>query len=96
MNLCLITARLLKKPEKFNITTKYLIEVEINFPHARNYFANIMALAEGKIADCLSELYLQGDYVIIEGELLILESKRKIINPVIYINDLQPASIITN
>nr|YP_007878282.1 putative single-stranded DNA binding protein [Calliarthron tuberculosum]AGA63893.1 putative single-stranded DNA binding protein [Calliarthron tuberculosum] len=95
MNLCFITARLLKNPEKLNISTQYITEVEINFPHARNYFANIIALAEGKVADTLLELYFQGDYILIEGELLVIEKQSKTINPVIYISDIQPASIIT-
>ena len=94
INVCFITARILQKPKKIDQASNYIVNTEIHFPHSKNYFSNIKILAEGKIAENLLELYIPGDYIIIEGELLI--TGEEILNIIIYIMDIQPASIITD
>lgn len=95
INICFITARILEKPKKLKYNLNYIVKTEINFPHAKNYFANAITLAEGEIANNLFELYIEGDYVIIEGELVVTNKKQKFSGLIIYITDIQPASIIT-
>lgn len=96
INVCFITARILQKPKKIDKKSNYVVNTEIHFPHSKNYFAHIALLAEGKIADDLLELYMKGDYIIIEGELLTINKNKEFLNIIIYIIDIQPASIITD
>ena len=92
MNLCFITARLLAKPNKLGITN--IIKIPIHFPHSRNYFARVTALASGQLASKILEFYTYGDYVIIEGEMLILKSVIKETNIFVKIIDIHPADLI--
>ena len=91
MNLCLITARILNMSETLDQKNKYLKELNINFPHSRNYFANIYARTNNRKIHDIIKLYDKGDYVVIEGELQIIKKHKKNIKVIINIIDIHPA-----
>lgn len=94
MNISLITARIIKNPIRFSNFNHYFTELHLNFLHMRNYFAHAIALADGQVGKSIFDIYRQGDYVIIEGECLVIEDIRKNASIVIYILDVHPAHLI--
>lgn len=94
MNISLITARIIKNPIRFSNFNHYFTELHLNFLHMRNYFAHAIALADGPVGKSIFDIYRQGDYVIIEGECLVIEDIRKNANIIIYILDVHPAHLI--
>lgn len=94
MNISLITARIIKSPIRFSNFNHYFTELHINFLHMRNYFAHAIALADGQVGKSIFDIYRQGDYVIIEGECLVVEDIKKNANIIIYIIDVHPAYLI--
>lgn len=94
MNLCFITARILDMPIKLKKSKDFFVKININFPHSRNYFANVTALAAGIIAKDVFELYAKGDYIVIEGEILFFIEQTKKSNITIQIIDIHPAYLL--
>lgn len=94
MNIGLITARIIEEPVRFSNFNNYLTEVQINFPHMKNYVASAIALADGEVGKSIEKFYCKGDYILIEGESLIIKNKQKNDVLVIYIIDVQPAHLI--
>lgn len=94
MNISLITAKIIKNPIRFSNFNNYFTELHLNFLHMRNYFANAIALADGKVGKSIFDIYRQGDYIIIEGECIVIEDIKKNTSLVIYILDVHPASLI--
>lgn len=94
MNIALITARLVHDPIRFFSSGNYFTEVQINFLHAKNYFANAIIIADSKIGDNISEFYCQGDYILIEGECIVVEAQNQNALLAIYATDVQPAHLI--
>ena len=94
MNLCFITARILNKPIKLTKAKDFFVKININFPQSRNYFAHATALASGLLAKNIFELYAKGDYIVIEGELLLLVEQTKRSKIIIQIIDIHPASLL--
>ena len=79
---------------KLKTTQDLLVKININFPHSRNYFANVIAFANGTIAKDIFELYAKGDYVVIEGEILFLIEPTKESNIIIQVVDIHPAYLL--
>ena len=94
MNNGLITGRIVKPPIRFSNFNYYVTEIQINFVHITGYFACAIGVAEGKVSKDIFELYCQGDYILIEGEYLVLESQQESTQLIIYILDVQPAHLI--
>lgn len=94
MNICLITARLTCDPIRFFSLGHYFTEIQVNFLHTKNYFAEAIILADGKVGENISEFYCQGDYVLIEGESVAVEDHHQNTCLAIYATDVQPAHLI--
>ena len=94
MNIGLITARLNHDPFQFSSFGRYFTEVQVGFLHAKSYFATAVILGEGKIANNISEFYCKGDYILVEGECIVIENSSWRIHLIIYANDIQPAHLI--
>ncbi len=94
MNIGLITARIIEEPIRFSNFNHYFTEIQINFPHMKNYVAIATALADGEVAKSIEKFYCKGDYILIEGESLIIKNKEKNDSLIIYIIDVQPAHLI--
>jgi len=94
MNTSFITAQIIKKPIRFSNFHYYLTELHVNFLHMRNYFANAIALADGKVGKSIFDIYRKGDHIIIEGECLAIQDARQNAYLIIYIIDVHPASLI--
>nr|YP_009541879.1 putative single-stranded DNA binding protein [Neogoniolithon spectabile]AYR06088.1 putative single-stranded DNA binding protein [Neogoniolithon spectabile] len=94
MNVCFLTGRLLKPPSQLlSKNDDELLYIEINFLHYKNYFANIFAKSRDIVARDILEFYTTGDYVVIEGEVLITASQVLKVTEQINITDIQPACI---
>lgn len=94
MNISLITGRIISEPIKFATSHNYFTELKINFPQMKNYIASAIGLADGEISKSIEKFYCKGDYVIIQGESLVVENNYKNSIIVIYISDIQPAHLI--
>ncbi len=94
MNIGLITARLTCDPIRFSSFGCYFTEVEVNFLHVKNYFASATIVADSKIGKNISEFYCQGDYILIEGECMLVENEKQNTYLAIYATDVQPAHLI--
>jgi len=94
MNISLITARIVKEPLRFSNFNHYFTEIQINFPHMKNYVASAIALADGEVGKSIEKFYCKGDYILIEGESLVIKDKSKNDSLIIYIIDVQPAHLI--
>lgn len=94
MNNGLITAHIVKHPIRFSNFNYYITEIQVNFLHMKDYFANAVALAEGKIGKDIIEFYCKGDYILIEGEFLVIEDQKDSTRLVIYVTDVQPVYLI--
>ena len=94
MNIGLVTARITQNPVRFSNFDYYLTEIRLNFLHTKSYFAEAIALVDGKTSKSIVEFYSKGDYVLIEGECLIIQDKRQNLSLVIYVTDVQPARLI--
>lgn len=93
MNICFITARILENPKRILRNNTYCTYFKISFPHKKNLFCYAYAIVHGQMSQNIFDLYIKGDYIIIEGKLLIaniLKNKNLIIN----IINLHPAHII--
>jgi len=94
MNIGLITARIIEEPVRFSNFNYYFTEIKIHFPHMKNYVASAIALAEGEVGKSIHKFYCKGDYILIEGESIIIQNKEKNDSLIIYIVDVQPAHLI--
>lgn len=94
MNIAFITARLLNNPVKFSSSSYYFTEIQVSFLHTKNYFANAIVLASSKTGKNISEFYCRGDYILIEGECIVVENTKKNTFLVIHATDVQPAHLI--
>lgn len=94
MNIGIITARLIHDPVRFASFGNYFTEAQVSFLHVKNYFAKAIVLADSKTGESIYKFYCQGDYVLIEGECIAIETKHKAMRLVIYATDIQPAHLI--
>ena len=94
MNIGFITARILQSPIRFFNRRHFVTEIQVDFPQTKNYCAKAIVLADGKTGKNLFELYRKGDYILIEGEYLILEGKEQSPSLIIYVFGIQPAHLI--
>ena len=94
MNIGLITARINQNPIRFSNFNYYFTEIQINFLHMKDYCANAIALAEGELSQTIMDFYYKGDYVLIEGEYIVLEDKKQNGCLVMYITDIHPVDLI--
>nr|YP_009541577.1 putative single-stranded DNA binding protein [Synarthrophyton chejuense]AYR05586.1 putative single-stranded DNA binding protein [Synarthrophyton chejuense] len=93
MNTCFITARILNKPQRFLRDGRYITSFYVGFPNKPNLLSFAEAIAYGKISQNIFDLYFKGDYVIIEGKLIIMNTSGDK-NLIINIIKLHPARII--
>ena len=90
----LITARIVENPIRFANFSYYSTEIQVNFLHMRNYFARAIVFADGKVGKSVFEIYRQGDYVIIEGECLVVEDAQQNSILIVYVINVHPAHLI--
>lgn len=94
MNICFITARIIEMPRRLLNHNKYSTLLKISFPHRRKKFCYTTAVAHGTISQDAFDLYFKGDYIIIEGRLLISKNISNKKNLIINIIKIHPAHII--
>lgn len=94
MNISLITARIIKNPIRFPNFNHYFTELHVDFLHMRNYFAHAIVLADGIVGQNIFDIYRLGDYIIIEGECVVIEDIKKNAKLIIYVFDVHPAHLI--
>ena len=94
MNICFITARIIDVPQRLFNNHKYSTLLKVNFPHKRKQLCYATAIVRGKISQDAFDLYFKGDYVIIEGKLLVLNNINSSKNLMINIINIHPAHII--
>jgi len=104
MNICILTARIIKKSEIILTKNNIYIQILLCAPNNKKgiLFYNIKCKAIGKLAKNISELYLKGDFIIVEGlimidkkNILMKNQKYKTIKSLnILIKKVHPASII--
>ncbi len=94
MNICFITARIIDMPQRLLSNHKYSTLLKISFPHKRKQLCYATAVVHGKISQDAFDLYFKGDYVIIEGKLLILKNVNSSKDLMINIINIHPAHII--
>ena len=94
MNLGLITARIIEHPLRFFNFNYYMTEIELHFLHSKSDFAYAVALAEGRVGEDIINFYDKGDYILVEGECLVLENTYRNSCILIYMTDIQPAHLI--
>lgn len=80
MNICILTARLIKKPRLIFKHNNFIVEIFICIPNNNNTLLchNIKCRATGKIAKNIFDLYKKGDFILIEG--LIQVNRNQILN----------------
>ena len=93
MNFCLVTAKIAEQPKEFKQNSKVYVIVKIKFPHSHHDLAHIVAIAEGKIARNIINFYIKNDYIVVEGEILILQKMYTLKQAILYVTDVQPAVI---
>lgn len=93
MNICFITARILENPKRVLKNNIYCTYFKISFPHKRKLFCYAYVIVYGQISQNVFDLYIKGDYIIIEGKLLISKSMNNT-NLIIHVTNLHPAYII--
>lgn len=94
MNIGIITARLAGDPARFCSFGHYFTEAEVYFLQVRNDFGKALVLADGQIGENISKFYCKNDYIIIEGEAIVIENSSYNTSLVIYAADVQPAHLI--
>nr|YP_010728646.1 putative single-stranded DNA binding protein [Phymatolithon calcareum]WEA76928.1 putative single-stranded DNA binding protein [Phymatolithon calcareum] len=94
MNICFITVRIIEIPKRLLNKSKYSTLLKISFPYKKEQLCYATAIVRGKISEDAFDLYFQGDYVIIEGKLIISENMNKNKNLIINIINIHPAHII--
>ena len=94
MNISWITAKITESPIRFANFNQYSTELHINFLHLKNYFARAIAISDGILGQTIFDIYRRGDYVIIEGESLVIEDNLQNSILIIYIMDIHPAHLI--
>ena len=70
MNICFLTVKITESPKKLLTTNKEHTELNICFPKIKNNLFYTKAKAKGKVGEELFNLYVKGDYIIIECQLL--------------------------
>nr|YP_010728802.1 putative single-stranded DNA binding protein [Lithothamnion corallioides]WEA77127.1 putative single-stranded DNA binding protein [Lithothamnion corallioides] len=94
MNICFITARIIDLPQRLLNNNTYSTLFKISFPHKRKLLCYATAVVYGKISQDAFDLYFKGDYVIIEGKLLISKNINNNKELAINIINIHPAHII--
>ncbi len=94
MDIGIITARLACDPTRFCSFGHYFTEVQVHFLQVRNNFAKALVVADNQIGENISKFYCQNDYIIIEGEAIVVENSSYNASLVIYATDVQPAHLI--
>ena len=89
MNNVFITGYLLLQPIRFSSFKDYFTEIKIIFSHIKDKENTAIALADGETGNRIYELYRKGDYVLIEGEVLLIENERYNVDIVIYVSNIQ-------
>ena len=96
MNICLLTARIIESPRRIFHDNQYSTEFRISFPHLRKSLCSTKVISKGKISQQIFDLYYLGDYIILEGRLLIRKYPDQKVQLVIKIINLHPAHIFIN
>lgn len=96
MNICLLTARIIEPPRRIFRDNQYSTEFRISFPHLKKNLCNTITISRGKISQQILDLYCLGDYIILEGKLLIRKYPSRKFGLVINITNLHPAHIFIN
>nr|AYR06494.1 putative single-stranded DNA binding protein [Rhodogorgon sp.] len=96
MNICLLTARVIESPKRIFHNNQYLTEFTISFPHLKKKLCCTTVICSGKMSQEAFDLYYLGDYIILEGRLLIKKSPNQKFKLVIKIINLHPAHIFIN
>lgn len=94
MNICFITARITDVPQRLFKDNKYLTMFKISFPHKKNSLCYATAVTHGRTKQDSFDLYFKGDYIIIEGKLLISNNMKNNRELIINIINIHPAHII--
>lgn len=94
MNICFITARIIDVPERLFNDNKYSTLFKISFPHKKNSLSYATAVIDGRTRQDIFDLYFKGDYIIIEGKLLISKDISNNKELIIKIINIHPAHII--
>lgn len=94
MNIGIITARLAYDPIRFCSFGHYFTEVQVHFVQIKSNFAKAIVLADSQISENISKFYCQNDYILIEGEAMVIEHDGHSVSLVIYATDVQPAYLI--
>lgn len=77
MNLCLLTVKITQSPRKIFNSAIDSIELKVCFPNITRGLCYAKAQAKGKIANEIFDLYVKGDYLILECELSKKEAEFK-------------------
>nr|YP_010471135.1 putative single-stranded DNA binding protein [Synarthrophyton patena]UVF62964.1 putative single-stranded DNA binding protein [Synarthrophyton patena] len=93
MNICFITARILDNPQRIFREDNYITLMKISFPYKRKLLCYAKCIAYNRIGQNIFDLYFKGDYIIIEGKLVIAKNNG-IKGLLININNIHPAHII--
>nr|AYR06293.1 putative single-stranded DNA binding protein [Renouxia sp.] len=96
MNICLLTARIIESPKRIFRDDQYSTEFKISFPHLKKNLCSTITISKGKISEHIFDLYYLGDYIILEGKLLIRKHPNQKSALVIRITNLHPAHIFIN
>lgn len=94
MNICFITARIIDVPQRLFKNNRYSTLFKISFPHKKNSLCYATAVIYRRTKQDAFDLYFKGDYIIIEGKLLISKNTKNNIELIINIINIHPAHII--
>ena len=89
MNNIFVTGHILNNPVRFSSLKYYYTEIEIMFSNTKDKKNTAIVLADGEIGHKVFELYKKGDFVLVEGEFLVVENDNCNVSLVVYISNIQ-------
>lgn len=89
MNNVFITGHILHHPIRFSSLKYYLTEIKIIFSNIKDKKNTAIGLADGEIGNKIFEFYKKGDYILVEGESLVVQNKEYRADLIICISDIQ-------